>query len=115
MSNRLFSASALSVVIAILMSGSAAGQDLAAPRIVTPQIVDPKACAAQERLRPSDGTAPQLGANQVLSEKLERTEGVICPPLGVDPGIVEPPPGGGKTPVIPPPGSPGGDPTIRPK
>ena len=88
----------------------------AAQNTVAPQIIDPKACLDQERLRPGNGIAQQPGAsNQTLSEKLDRTEGVICPPLGVDPEIAVPPPGGGKTSVIPPPGSPGGDPTVRPK
>jgi hypothetical protein len=114
MTSRLSFTSVLTVVIATVMVGAAAGQVPTTP-LVAPQIVDPKACAPQERLRPTEGTAPQLGTTQALSEKLERTEGVICPPLGIDPEIVEPPPGGGKTPIIPPPGSPGGDPTIRPK
>ena len=83
-----------------------------------PQLLDPKACADEQRLRPpSTGNAPQSpgSPNQTLSEKLEQTEGVLCPPAGVDPDIGLAPPGGGKTPVIPPPGSPGGDPTVRPK
>src|ERR1700704_2575202 len=103
---------AIALVIVILTTESCVAQNTAAP-----ETVDPKACASQDRLRPGNGTAQQqLGApNQTLSEKLERTEGVICPPLGVDPEIAAPPPGGGKTPIIPPPGSPGGDPTIRPK
>ena len=50
-----------------------------------------------------------------VRKALERSEGVVCPPAGVDPEIAIPPPGGGRTPVIPPPGSPGGDPTVRPK
>ncbi|MEH2500491.1 hypothetical protein V1294_006970 [Bradyrhizobium sp. AZCC 1678] len=51
-----------------------------------------------------------------LGDKLARSDGVLCPPPGVDPEMHAPaPPNGGKTPVIPPPGSPGGDPTIRPK
>jgi len=76
--------------------------------------IDPKACA--ERLpTPPQTQGQRPPTNETLSEKLDRTEGVICPPLGIDPEIVEAPPGGGRTPVIPPPGSPGGDPTIRPK
>jgi hypothetical protein len=73
------------------------------------------ACA--ERLQPGEGASPRLGgpADEHLSEKLERSEGVICPPAGVDPEIASPPPDGGKMPVIPPPGSPGGDQTLRPK
>jgi hypothetical protein len=53
-----------------------------------------------------------------LSEKLERSEGVITPPAsGTDPGIVQPTPDTGETkmPVIPPPGTPGGDPNVRPQ
>ena len=51
-----------------------------------------------------------------LSDRLDRTDGVIRPPGGVDPQIQVPPPEhGSRTPVIPPPGTPGGDPTIEPK
>jgi hypothetical protein len=50
-----------------------------------------------------------------LSEQLSQSKGVICPPTGVDPGLVTTPPAGGRMPVIPPPGTPGGDPTIQPK
>jgi|SRR5271156_1353247 hypothetical protein len=63
---------------------------------------DPKACSEQER------------ANQTLSEKLDQTNGVICPP-DIDPSIKAPTPQAGKTPVIPPPGSPGGDQSLQPK
>jgi hypothetical protein len=50
-----------------------------------------------------------------LSDKLARSDGVLCPPPGIDPQIRAPTPDTGNTPVIPPPGSPGGDPTVRPK
>jgi hypothetical protein len=50
-----------------------------------------------------------------LADKLARSDGVLCPPAGIDPEMRAPAPDGGKTPVIPPPGSPGGDPSIRPK
>ena len=55
--------------------------------------------------------------NEPLGDKLARSDGVLCPPAGVDPEIRAPSPEAGtaKTPVIPPPGSPGGDPSIRPK
>src|SRR4051812_47163289 len=77
-------ASAIALVIVILTTDSCVAQNTAAP-----ETVDPKACASQDRLRPGNGTAQrQLGSpNQTLSEKLERTEGVICPPLGVDPEL----------------------------
>lgn len=93
------------------------------------QTLDTKACSDEQRLRLDNGTVHEPSdpasqtsserlvdpSNQTLSEKLEHTEGVICPPPGIDPEIATPPPGGGITPVIPPPGSPGGDPTVRPK
>jgi hypothetical protein len=50
-----------------------------------------------------------------LGDKLAKSDGVLCPPAGVDPGMHAPTPDAGNTPVIRPPGSPGGDPTIRPK
>jgi hypothetical protein len=54
-------------------------------------------------------------AGQALADKLAKSDGVLCPPSGVDPEIRAPAPDVGKMPVIPPPGSPGGDPTVRPK
>jgi hypothetical protein len=54
-------------------------------------------------------------ASEPLGDKLARSDGVLCPPAGVDPEMRAPAPDVGKTPVIPPPGSPGGDPTLRPK
>lgn len=61
-----------------------------------------------------DGTTTGQRA-EPLGDKLARSDGVLCPPAGVDPEMHAPAPDAGKTPVIPPPGSPGGDPTIRPK
>jgi hypothetical protein len=79
-----------------------------------PSAVDPKGCAPSERLQ-TDGKAPNSKAGEPLSDKLARTDGVICPP-NVDPEIKAPTPeSGAKMPVIPPPGSPGGDQSIQPK
>ncbi len=50
-----------------------------------------------------------------LSERLARSNGVICPPETVDPRMNRPAPGGGRMPVIPPPGSPRGDPNVQPR
>jgi hypothetical protein len=85
------------------------------PRNTVPQARDPKSCSDDQRLR-AGPDAPQLTdrGNQTLSEKLEQTDGVLCPP-NVDPDIKAPTPQAGPMPVIPPPGSPGGDPTVRPK
>ena len=80
----------------------------------SPSAVDPKGCAPSERLQ-TDGKAPDSKAGEPLSDKLARTDGVICPP-NVDPEIKAPTPqSGNKMPVIPPPGSPGGDPNVQPK
>lgn len=76
-------------------------------------------CAAGGSARAADttGCTPQerQQANQNnLSQKLDDTAGVICPP-DVDPAMKAPTPKGGNTPVIPPPGSPGGNPNVQPK
>ena len=62
-----------------------------------------------------DGTATTGQRAEPLGDKLARSDGVLCPPPGVDPDMHAAPSDLGKMPVIPPPGSPGGDPTIRPK
>jgi hypothetical protein len=54
-------------------------------------------------------------ASEPLGDRLARSDGVLCPPSGVDPEIRAPTPDVGNMPVIPPPGSPGGDPNLRPK
>jgi hypothetical protein len=78
------------------------------------QTVDPNACSDVQRLRLENKDSPRDPSSQTLSEKLGRTEGVICPP-NVDPEMKAPAPNLGNTPIIPPPGSPGGDPNVRPK
>jgi DNA-binding transcriptional regulator YdaS (Cro superfamily) len=77
--------------------------------------LDPKACSEGQRLQ-LDSIRPQLKdpSQRAPGDKLEQTEGVICPP-DVDPDIKADAPNAGRTPVIPPPGSPGGDPAVRPK
>jgi len=71
------------------------------------QPVPPRGTVAPE------GTIGQRA--EPLGDKLAKSDGVLCPPSGVDPEIRAPTPDTGNTPVIPPPGSPGGDPNIRPK
>lgn len=88
------------------------------PSQPAPPRLDPKACADRDQLttgdaHESEGRAPR--DEEHLSDKLARTDGVICPPVGLDPDIRAPAPNGGNMPVIPPPGSPGGDPNVRPK
>ena len=102
-----------------IISGASAALLLCAAAITTsaqdrPSAMDRSGCAPHERLQ-TDGKAPDSKAGEPLSDKLARTDGVICPP-NVDPEIKAPTPEhGNKMPVIPPPGSPGGDPSIQPK
>ncbi|HVV60739.1 MAG TPA: hypothetical protein VHD14_03180 [Pseudolabrys sp.] len=74
---------------------------------------DPKACAQAPQSTVGSGAVDEKSTT--LSDKLARSDGVICPPAHVDPDIKAPTPPGGAMPVIPPPGSPGGDPNVRPK
>jgi hypothetical protein len=71
------------------------------------------ACAPHDTAAPKGTTTGQ--SKEPLGDKLAKSDGVLCPPSGVDPEIRAPTPEGGNTPVIPPPGSPGGDPSVRPK
>jgi hypothetical protein len=69
---------------------------------------------------PHRGTAWPEGmttgqAAEPLGDRLAKSDGVLCPPMGVDPEIRAPTPDTSNTPVIPPPGSPGGDPSVRPE
>ena len=77
---------------------------------------DPKACADRADTVGQGGSL-DMGkpGDKSLSERLARSDGVICPPDHVDPEIKQSTPPGGPMPVIPPPGSPGGDPSLRPK
>jgi hypothetical protein len=101
------------ISVSIVSSGVADAQDRPPPSAQVPS--DRQECSTE--IDPTDRskaeTQGQGSAN--LSDKLSRSDGVICPPRSVDREIVTPPPGGGMTPVIPPPGSPGGDPNVRPK
>jgi hypothetical protein len=71
----------------------------------TVQAADTTGCTPQER---------QQANQNKLSQRLDDTGGVICPP-DVDPAMKMPTPKTGDTPVIPPPGSPGGAPNVQPK
>ena len=73
----------------------------------------PTQSTPQGSIAPQGTTTGQRA--EPLGDKLARSDGVLCPPPGVDPEMHAPTPNVGNTPVIPPPGSPGGDQTIRPK
>ena len=79
----------------------------------------PSGCAPTKPVPPQGTVAPEgttTGqAREPLGDKLAKSNGVLCPPSGVDPEMRAPTPDTGNTPVIPPPGSPGGNPNVRPK
>ncbi len=104
-----------SVIVSVLLAGLAAGPVLAEQ--LPPAAVDSKACAPGERLKPDAADRsvqpPRETTGEHLSDRLARTDGVLCPP-NVDPDIRAPAPGSGRTPVIPPPGTSDSDP-VQPK
>jgi hypothetical protein len=114
---------AVLLVTALTLAGRTAAQAPPSPTAPPPPTAtqpDPRACEQpgqpENRGAPSTrGSAPTAGEGPPLSDRLAQTDGVICPPKGIDPEIVAPTPDVGRMPVIPPPGSPGGDPTARPK
>ena len=104
---------------AILVSTPAAAQ--ASPH-AKPQLApqseqrDPSSCAQGQATVGSGGNLDADKQSGSLSDRLARSNGVICPPSQIDPDIRKPAPeSGGSMPVIPPPGSPGGNPSVQPK
>ena len=92
---------------------SADAQSTSEPRNQTPL---PPNTTIPEKIQPQENGAPGSGGDsESLSDKLDRSEGVLPPPANVDSGLEKPAPDVGTTRIIPPPGSPGGDPAVRPK
>jgi hypothetical protein len=106
------SRSVLYAAIAALIAGAAPAT--AAP--VSSSNANPTADKPSQGKIPED-PATSGSSTEPLSEKLDRSGGVIHPPSGVDPGIRQAPPAisSHSTPVIPPPGSPGGKRGVNPK
>jgi hypothetical protein len=107
-----------------LMAASSAAIAQAPPAPTTPpaQTAPParsnNCSPMQQPVHPSTSAPEGTTTGQrteALGDKLAKSDGVLCPPAGVDPEMRAPTPEGGNTPVIPPPGSPGGDPSVRPK
>jgi hypothetical protein len=82
-------------------------------RMIAAALVSLAAFAATSQAE--DAKAPTPPGS--LSDKLDRTDGVIKPPADVDPKISKPAPElrPNSMPVIPPPGSPGGRQDVQPK
>ena len=104
--------------IAALIAGTAPG--LGGGRAATAAPVSPNANPTADKSpqgKIPEDPATSGSSTEPLSEKLDRSGGVIHPPSDVDPGIRQAPPaiGSQSTPVIPPPGSPGGKRGVNPK
>ena len=108
----------------ITASGVAGAQSPPSPatppaQTAPPSIARANDCAPMQPVPPRGTISPEGTTTgqraEPLGDKLARSDGVLCPPAGVDPEIRAPTPDTGNTPVIPPPGSPGGDPNVRPK
>ena len=102
--------------------GAASAQAPPAPATPPAQTAPPAPvsdCAPMRPVPPRGTVAPEGSTTgqraEPLGDKLAKSDGVLCPPSGVDPEIRAPTPDTGNTPVLPPPGSPGGDPNLRPK
>jgi hypothetical protein len=70
-----------------------------------------------EKVEPRSNAGDPSSTGSTLSERLEKSDGVIRPPVTATPDITVPAPvpNPGTTPVIPPPGSPGGNQLVDPK
>jgi len=102
--------------------GVAVAQSPPTPATPPAQTAPPAAahdCSPTQPVPPRGTIAPEGSttgqAAEPLGDRLAKSDGVLCPPTGIDPEIRAPTPDTGNTPVIPPPGSPGGDPGVRPK
>jgi hypothetical protein len=109
--------------LASLACAAATGA-LAQAQVKDPNMPDPKTTVPEKIDPPLNQSQSGSGADttgtirgRTLSDQLNKSDGVIKPPSGTDPGIAAPAPvpNPGTTPVIPPPGSPGGNPSVDPK
>ena len=94
-----------------------AASSLSRAQTAAPGAVPSQAPTLQPPSPESGKTSPTLpSTGETLTERLDRSDGVIRPPNVGDSEIRVPPKEtGGTMPVIPPPGSPGGDPSVQPK
>jgi hypothetical protein len=116
--------SLLLLSLLIAAPGAASAQAPTTPTTPPAQTAPPAPALASDcaptKLVPPRGTIALEGSTtgqraEPLGDKLARSDGVLCPPSGVDPEIRAPTPETGDTPVVPPPGGPGGNPNVRPK
>ena len=102
---RILTLAALAVPLAAIAQAPPQQKPPVAPK--TEQL-DPQACAPSDTpatMGKGAATDEKQSAHGNLSDKLARSNGVICPPAHVDSEIKAPTPPGGTMPVIPPPGA----------
>lgn len=103
-------AAAVLTCLLLPISSHAQAPEPAVPSQPAAPKLDPKACTDRDRLRRGD-TVGTATVPDNLTDTLARTDGVLCPPLGLDPNIRAPAPRtGSDMPVIDPPASPDGTP-----
>jgi hypothetical protein len=120
-----WSASGLGALALALGVGAAAAQGPPSPcKPLPPTALHPdKRACGQAKLPVVPQTAPKqvpgtVGSNhekERLSDRLAESDGVICPPEGIDPEIRAPTPETGRIRVIPPPGTRDGNPNAQSK
>jgi hypothetical protein len=93
-------------LVALIFIGLALAQTGPCSAQTLDQKPDQKPAATTPSQTVPEDTAPgRSGSSQEpLGMKLNRTDGVLHPPQGTDPGV-----------AIPPPGTPGGNPAVEPK
>ncbi|WP_262269798.1 MULTISPECIES: hypothetical protein [Microvirga] len=111
----------LSTILAAGLGTAALAQNPEVLRQQAPNMPAPSQMPA-EKVEPDSNLSgtngpSETGSTNTLSDKLERSDGVIRPPENATPDITVPAPvpDPGTTPVIRPPGSPGGNQQVQPK
>lgn len=105
------------LIFTILLAGgvtAASAQNSKVLQQQAPNMPPPQQVPA-EKVEPNEPSS--TGSTGTLSDKLEKSDGVIRPPETATPDMTVPAPvpEPRTTPVIPPPGSPGGNQLIQPK
>ena len=112
------------LILSFLIASVGAANAQAPPAPTTPPAQTAPApaadnCAPTQPVPPRGTISPEGSTtgqrSEPLGDKLAKSNGVLCPPPGVDPEIRAPTPPTGDTSVIPPLGSPNGNPNLRPK